>query len=100
MFTSMEATGFAQRAERELGVTAASARTRSPETRFHLTAQESRIARLASEGMTNPQIASELFISARTVEYHLHKVFTKLGVDSRHRLAKALVETIPVGAGR
>lgn len=100
MFTSMEATGFARRAERELGVTAASARTRSPETRFHLTAQESRIARLASEGMTNPQIASELFISARTVEYHLHKVFTKLGVDSRHRLAKALVETIPVGAGR
>ena len=93
MFNSMEGIGFALRAGRELGLTSASRRTQTPESRWELTTQEERIARLAGDGMTNQEIAAELFISARTVEYHLHKVFTKLGVESRVRLAHALAST-------
>ncbi|HEY3669913.1 MAG TPA: LuxR C-terminal-related transcriptional regulator [Acidimicrobiia bacterium] len=90
MFSTMGAAAFAQRAERELFATGERARRRSVETVRHLTPQELEIARLASTGESNPEIAVRLFISARTVEYHLHKVFTKLDIRSRTQLAVAL----------
>jgi DNA-binding NarL/FixJ family response regulator len=86
----MGAAAFGERAERELLATGERARKRSVETLRHLTPQELEIARLASTGASNPEIAAQLFISARTVEYHLHKVFTKLDIRSRTQLAVAL----------
>jgi DNA-binding CsgD family transcriptional regulator len=91
-FTTIGAEGFAERARRELLATGETVRKRSPETRDDLTAQESQIARLAGVGRTNPEIGAELFISPRTVEWHLRKVFTKLGVSSRKELRAALPE--------
>jgi DNA-binding CsgD family transcriptional regulator len=90
LFTAMGSDGFAERAARELSATGATARKRSVETRGELTAQEAQIARLARDGLSNAQIASQLFISPRTVEYHLHKVFTKLDITSRGQLEEAL----------
>ncbi|HET6997633.1 MAG TPA: LuxR C-terminal-related transcriptional regulator, partial [Solirubrobacterales bacterium] len=90
MFISMGAEAFAARAERELAATAETVRHRSIEHRDDLTAQEGEVARLARDGFSNPEIGSRLFISPRTVEYHLHKVFLKLGVHSRHELPRAL----------
>jgi DNA-binding CsgD family transcriptional regulator len=90
MFSSMGAAAFAARAHRELLATGERARKRNVETARHLTPQEEEIARLAGAGNSNPQIAAQLFISARTVEYHLHKVFTKLAITSRSQLADAL----------
>jgi DNA-binding NarL/FixJ family response regulator len=81
---------FAERAERELLATGERARKHSVETREDLTAQEAQIARLARDGLSNPEIGARLFISPRTVEYHLHKVFTKLQIRSRIELQRAL----------
>jgi ATP/maltotriose-dependent transcriptional regulator MalT len=83
---------FAERARRELAATGERVRKRSRETRDRLTPQEEQIARLAREGLSNPEIGSQLFISARTVEWHLRKVFTKLGIHSRRELRTALSE--------
>jgi DNA-binding CsgD family transcriptional regulator len=81
---------FAERARRELVATGERARRRSADTRDELTAQEEQIARLAREGLSNPEIGARLFISPRTVEWHLHKVFGKLGISSRSGLHDAL----------
>jgi DNA-binding CsgD family transcriptional regulator len=96
----MGAEAFAARAARELQATGATARKRTTETRGRLTAQEAHIARLAGGGLSNPEIGARLFISARTVEYHLHKVFTKLGISSRNQLERVLpAEALPVKVG-
>ena len=89
-FSSIGAQAFAERAHGELLATGETVRKRTVETSDVLTAQESQIVRLAAERHTNPEIASQLFISPRTVEYHLHKVFAKLGVSSRRELPAAL----------
>jgi DNA-binding NarL/FixJ family response regulator len=89
-FSGIGAEAFAERTRGELLATGEAVRKRTAETRNVLTAQESQIVRLAAERQTNPEIASQLFISPRTVEYHLHKVFTKLGVSSRRELPAAL----------
>jgi DNA-binding CsgD family transcriptional regulator len=90
LLTDMGMKAFAQRAERELLATGEHVRKRVVETREVLTAQEAQIARLARDGLTNPEIGTRLFISPRTVEYHLHKVFYKLGISSRSQLSQAL----------
>jgi DNA-binding NarL/FixJ family response regulator len=92
MLTEIGMEAFAERARRELIATGEKARKRSPETRDQLTRQEEQIARLARDGLSNPEIASRLFISARTVEWHLRKVFAKLGISSRRQLRVALPE--------
>jgi DNA-binding CsgD family transcriptional regulator len=92
MFGAMGMEGLAERARRELQVTGASAQRRNVQTRDDLTAQEAQIARLASDGLSNPEIGAKLFISPRTVEWHLHKVFTKLGISSRKELLAVLSE--------
>ena len=90
MFTTMGIEAFAQRAARELLATGESARKRNGETSGDLTPQEAQIARLARDGLSNPEIGSQLFISPRTVQYHLHKVFGKLEISSRTQLDRAL----------
>ena len=89
-FTSMGMDAFAERARSELFATGGNARTRTVETRDELTSQERHIARLARDGRSNPEIGARLFLSPRTVEWHLHNVFTKLGLRSRRELAGAL----------
>jgi DNA-binding CsgD family transcriptional regulator len=83
---AMGAGGFAQRARRELAATGETVRRRTDPGRWDLTAQEEQIARLAGAGHTNPEIGAELFLSPRTVEWHLRKVFGKLGVTNRREL--------------
>jgi|SRR4051812_27249671 DNA-binding CsgD family transcriptional regulator len=90
MLTDMGMEAFAARAARELLATGERVRKRDVETQQDLTAQETQIARLARDGLTNPEIGARLFISPRTVEYHLHKVFAKLGITSRVQLARVL----------
>jgi DNA-binding CsgD family transcriptional regulator len=90
MLAAMGIDAFAERAERELLATGETARKRTVETRDQLTAQEAQIARLARDGLSNPDIAGQLFISPRTVEYHLHKVFGKLDISSRNQLDRVL----------
>jgi len=89
-FTSMGMDGFAERARKELLATGETVRKRTVETRDDLTAQERHIARLALHGLSNPEIGARLFLSPRTVEWHLHKVFGKLQIRSRHELSNAL----------
>jgi DNA-binding CsgD family transcriptional regulator len=86
MLASMGADGFAERAARELWATGERVRKRTADAPAKLTARETQIAWLASDGHSNPQIAAQLFMSPRTVEYHLHKVFTKLDISSRNQL--------------
>jgi DNA-binding CsgD family transcriptional regulator len=91
LFVGMGADGFAERARRELRATGGAAPKRS-ETRSQLTPQETQVARLARDGLSNPEIGARLFISPSTVAYHLHKVFAKLGISSRGQLHVALPE--------
>jgi DNA-binding CsgD family transcriptional regulator len=86
MFTEMGLEGFAERSRQELLATGATARRRSEDTGSTLTPQEAQIARLARDGLSNPEIGGRLFISPRTVQYHLHKVFQKLDISSRNQL--------------
>lgn len=90
MLNGFGADGFAERARRELVATGETVHKRSLDTRDLLTAQELQVARLAADRHTNPEIGSQLYISPRTVEYHLHKVFAKLNISSRRELAGAL----------
>jgi DNA-binding CsgD family transcriptional regulator len=90
LLSEMGMEAFAERARRELLATGETARKRAVETRSQLTAQEAQVARLARDGLSNPEIGARLFISPRTVQYHLHKVFAKLGIHSRTQLGRAL----------
>jgi DNA-binding NarL/FixJ family response regulator len=90
--------GFAERARRELIATGATARKRSVETTQELTAQEAQIARLARDGFSNPEIGARLFLSPRTVEWHMSRVFTKLGVSSRRQLRQIKISSALVTA--
>jgi DNA-binding CsgD family transcriptional regulator len=90
MFDHMGAEAFAERARRALLATGEAVRQRSVGGFAELTAQEAQIARLARDGQTNPEIGAQLFISPRTVEFHLRKVFAKLGISSRKELRGAL----------
>jgi len=98
MLTAMGIEGFAERARRELLSTGETMRKYTAETAADLTAQEAQIARLAGDGHTNPEIGVQLFISARTVEWHLRKVFSKLGVSSRKELRRMLPDLEQAGA--
>ena len=89
-FSRMGAHAFAERARRELSATGESVRRIAPDARDALTPQEVQVARLVRDGHTNPEIAAQLFLSPRTVEYHLRKVFTKLGIASRTELGRVL----------
>jgi DNA-binding NarL/FixJ family response regulator len=89
-FVSMGMEAFAERARKELLATGEKARKRTVETRDDLTPQERQIAQLACDGLSNPEIGARLFLSPRTVEWHLRKVFGKLGIRSRHQLANVL----------
>jgi DNA-binding CsgD family transcriptional regulator len=92
MFATIGMEAFAERARRELIGTGGKVRKRSVDTRGQLTPQEEQIARLARNVLSNPEIGAQLFISVRTVEWHLHNVFTKLGISSRQQLRMALPE--------
>jgi DNA-binding CsgD family transcriptional regulator len=89
-FTAMGVEAFAERAWHELRATGETVRKRTVENPAALTAQEAHIARLAAQGLTNPQIGAALFLSPRTVEWHLRKIFAKLGVSSRMDLRRSL----------
>lgn len=90
MFSRFGATAFEERARRELQATGETVSRRADDARDALTTQEAQVARLAAKGHTNPEIGARLFISPRTAEYHLHKVFAKLGISSRRQLRECL----------
>ena len=90
MFAAIGMQAFAERARRELVATGETADQRTMEARDTLTPQEAQIAQLARAGLSNPEIAAQLFLSPRTVEWHLRKVFTKLEIRSRLQLQRAL----------
>ena len=96
MLAALGMDAFAERAQVELLATGERVRRRTVETRDELTAQERQIALLARDGLSNPEIGSRLFLSPRTVEWHLRKVFVKLGISSRRELGKVLPEASPV----
>jgi DNA-binding CsgD family transcriptional regulator len=95
MLTEMGLEAFAQRAARELLASGGTTRKRGGATGGGLTAQEATIAQLARDGLSNPEIGSQLFISPRTVEYHLRKVFGKLNINSRNQLGHVLAPVAP-----
>jgi ATP/maltotriose-dependent transcriptional regulator MalT len=95
MFTHMGMEAFADRTRRELVATGEIVRKRQAETRDELTPQEEQIAQLARDGLTNAEIGGQLFLSPRTVEWHLKKVFGKLGISSRRGLVDALPGPAP-----
>jgi DNA-binding CsgD family transcriptional regulator len=97
MLTAMGMEGFAERARRELLAAGEAIRKRTTGTADELTPQETEIARLAGSGHTNPEISAQLFISPRTVEWHLRKVFAKLGISSRKELRARLPDLGPGG---
>jgi DNA-binding CsgD family transcriptional regulator len=90
LFTAMGIEAFAARAAREMLATGETARKRTVETRDQLTAREGQIARLARDGLSNTEIGARLFLSPRTVEYHLTRIYAKLQISSRHQLDRAL----------
>ena len=90
MFTGFGMEAFTERARVELEATGERARKRTVDTLAELTPQEAQISRLVAQGQTNREIAAQLFISPNTVEYHLHKVFRKLGLKSRTQLARRM----------
>ena len=100
MLAAMGIAGFAERARQELLAAGEAVRKRTIETMDELTAQEAQIARLAQSGRSNPEISTQLFISPRTVEWHLRKVFGKLGISSRKELRAALSDLgqVPLSA--
>jgi DNA-binding CsgD family transcriptional regulator len=98
MLAPMGVEAFAARAERELLATGEQVRKRRPASRDDLTAQEAQIARLARDGLSNPEIGARLFVSPRTVEYHLRKVFAKLNIRSRTELDRVLPPSTTVGS--
>jgi ATP/maltotriose-dependent transcriptional regulator MalT len=89
MFTDMGMDAFSERTRRELAATGQQIGRRAVETAHDLPNQETQIAKLAREGLTNQEIGFQLYLSARTVEWHLRKVFTKLGITSRRQLQTA-----------
>jgi DNA-binding CsgD family transcriptional regulator len=91
MFDGMGMEAFSGRARRELAATGEKVRTQAAERPHDLTKQEAQIARLAREGLTNAEIGFQLYLSARTVEWHLRKVFAKLGISSRRQLPTAVL---------
>ena len=93
MFDAMGAEAFAQRARRELAAAGEAVHERTAETRDELTPQETQIARLARNGHTSREIGAQLFLSPRTVDWHLRKVFAKLGINSRKQLGTVLTES-------
>jgi DNA-binding CsgD family transcriptional regulator len=95
LFETIGMEAFAERARGELLATGERVRKRDAETRDELTPQERQIARFARDGLSNPEIGAQLFLSPRTVEWHLRKVFAKLGIHSRHQLASALPMSEP-----
>jgi DNA-binding CsgD family transcriptional regulator len=100
IFNEVGLGGFAERARRELRATGETVRKRTEDTRLDLTPQEAQIAQLAGRGCTNPEIGEQLFISPRTVEWHLGKVFTKLAVSSRRELNDIFLSAQPEPSGQ
>jgi ATP/maltotriose-dependent transcriptional regulator MalT len=98
MLATIGMEAFAERARRELIATGEKVRKRTVETLNDLTAQEASIARLARDGLSNAEIGAQLFISIRTVEWHLRKVFAKLGISSRSQLRQTLTDQNPGGS--
>jgi DNA-binding NarL/FixJ family response regulator len=96
----MGADGFAERAARELRATGERVRKRTTDPPSELTARETQIAQLAGDGLSNPDIAAQLFMSRRTVEYHLHKIFAKLAISSRNQLHVVLADSRAEGPRR
>jgi DNA-binding NarL/FixJ family response regulator len=99
LFTTVGMDAFAERARVELLATGERVHTRTAEMRDKLTPQEEQIARLARDGFSNPEISAQLFLSPRTVEWHLRKVFSKLGIASRRELRKTLAGSTEQAAG-
>jgi DNA-binding CsgD family transcriptional regulator len=94
LFDRIGAAAFAERARRELQATGETVRKRAVQTRVELTAQQVQIARLAGDGLTNAEIGAQLFLSPRTVEWHMRKVFAKLAISSRKQLRPRLTAAV------